>query len=232
MGLRFFSLLLLSTFTLSAQDVLQRYFEASARQTEATRGFHMEMDFDARLPKLKRTGHMTGIRYVSPTGQVNFVVKSVSGDDSVKKHVIARYLSGEQENSEKPIDSSISEKNYKFKLKRTIEQDGRRIQVYEVNPRKKRVGLYKGELWLDEATALPVREVGQFSKSPSPLFLKKVSFVRNYSIEGDVAIPTRIESVVETRIAGKAELTINFSNFAKGGVPDSVEHRIASSEAQ
>lgn len=230
MGLRLFFSFLLFACTVPAQDLLQRYFEANAAQTAELRDVHMEMDFDARLPKLKKVGHMTGLRFVSSTGRVAFVVKSITGDDSVKKHVIARYLAGEQENSEKPMDVSISEKHYKFKYKRTIEQDGRQVQIFEVNPRKKRVGLYKGELWIDEETALPVREVGQFSKSPSPLFLKKVRFDRLYSIADRVSRPIRIESVIETRIAGKAEITINYSNFAPGGQPESAEPEVAASQ--
>ncbi len=177
----------------------------------------MEMDFDARLLKLKKVGHLTGVRYVAKNGHVEFAVKSITGDDTVKKHVIARYLAGEQENSIKQLETGINDKNYKFKFKRVVEPEGKRVHVYEISPRKKRVGLYKGELWIDEETALPVRESGQFSKSPSPIFLKKVSFTRTYLFLDGVALPTRIESIIETRIAGKAELVINYTNFQPGG---------------
>ena len=175
------------------------------------------MDFDARLLKLQKAGHLTGMRYVAKNGHVEFAVKAITGDDTVKKHVIARYLAGEQENSAKQLDTGINDKNYKFKFKRVLEPESRRVHVYEVSPRKKRVGVYKGELWIDEETALPVRESGQFSKSPSPIFLKKVSFTRTYLNVDGVALPTRIESIIETRIAGKAELVINYTNFQPGG---------------
>ena len=212
---------------LSAQDILQRYFEANGRQADQTRDLQMEMDFDARLPKLGKVGHLTGKRYVARNGHVAFAVKSITGDDTVKKHVIARYLSGEQENSTKPIDSGITDQNYKFKFKRMAEQEGRRVHIYEVAPRKKRVGLYKGELWIDDELALPIREQGEFSKSPSPVFLKKVSFTRYYSVHKGVALPTRVQSVIETRIAGKAELLINYSNFQRGGEPPATEVAVA-----
>ena len=223
MGLRFFFFLLLAGPALFAQDLLQRYFEAVARQADRTRDIHMEMDFDARLLKLQKAGHLTGVRYVAKNGHVEFVVKSITGDDSVKKHVIARYLAGEQENSTKHLDAAINDKNYKFKFKRVQEPEGRRVHVYELSPRKKRVGLYKGELWIDEETALPVREAGQFSKSPSPIFLKKVSFTRTYLLMDGVALPTRVESVIETRIVGKAELVINYTDFRPGGEAPAAE---------
>jgi hypothetical protein len=157
------------------------------------------------------------MRYIAKNGQVAFTVKSITGDDTVKKHVIARYMAGEQENSLRQLDTGINDKNYKFKFKRVLETEGRRVHVYEISPRKKRVGLYRGDLWIDEETALPVREAGQFSKSPSPIFLRKVSFTRTYLFLDGVALPTRIESVIETRIAGKAELVINYTNFQPGG---------------
>ena len=75
------------------------------------------------------------------------------------------------------------------------------------------IGLFKGELWLDGATGMPVREAGEFVKSPS-VFLKKVEFVRDYEIHDGVAFPSHIESTVDTRLVGKAELSILFTNVS------------------
>ena len=74
------------------------------------------------------------------------------------------------------------------------------------------MGLFKGELWLDAETGMPVRESGEFVKNPS-VFLKKIAFVRDYEIQGGVAIPKHIESTVDTRLVGRAELSIEFTNF-------------------
>jgi hypothetical protein len=235
LGHRFlFTLLLLAPALfiqdLRAQDLLERYFAANARQADKTRDVHMDMDFDARLLKLNKAGHLTGSKFISKTGQIHYAVKSITGDDSVKKHVIARYLSGEQENSVKPLDVGINPHNYKFKFKKIGDQAGRPVHVYEVQPRKKRVGLYKGELWIDEETALPVRETGEFSKSPSPVFLKKVTFTRQYSLVEGVAQPARIESVIETRIVGKAEIIINFTNYKPGGDQPTAEPPAATNQ--
>ena len=45
-----------------------------------------------------------------------------------------------------------------------------------MTPRKKRAGLFKGEIWIDAATYLRVQESGYLVKNPS-IFLKKVAFV-------------------------------------------------------
>ncbi|MBI2688970.1 MAG: hypothetical protein HYX27_21930 [Acidobacteria bacterium] len=200
-----------------SQQVLARYFAAVSEQTPKTRGVEMDMDFSARLPKLKKEGSMLAKRIVSSLGKISFVVKSFSGDSTVKNYVIIKYMSGEVEMADKTLDAGINPKNYKFKYKRMESFNGRQVHVFELNPRKKQLGLFKGELWIDDETALPVRETGSLVKSPS-IFLKKVNFTRTYAMYNGAALPARVESVVETRIAGKAELDIRYSNVAPEAV--------------
>ena len=122
----------------------------------------------------------------------------------------------EQDSGEKASDISISQKNYKFKYKKLIQSENRPVYVYELTPREKKVGLFKGELWIDSETYMPVRESGRLVKSPS-VFLKKVEFVREYVIKDGIAVPKMIRSLIETRLAGKAELDINYSNYTREG---------------
>ena len=50
--------------------------------------------------------------------------------------------------------------------------------------------------------------------APSAM-LKKVAFVRKYEIHGGISVPRQEQSVVDTRLGvGRAEMTIDFSNFA------------------
>jgi hypothetical protein len=70
-----------------------------------------------------------------------------------------------------------------------------------------------GELWLDPQTHLPVREAGRLVKNPS-IFLRKVEFVKDYQIQGGVSVPSRITTTVETRIVGKASLSVAFSSVS------------------
>ena len=57
-----------------------------------------------------------------------------------------------------------------------------------------------------------MREAGRMVKNPS-VFFKKVDFVREYQITDGVARTKHIASVIDTRIAGKAELEIDYSNY-------------------
>src|SRR5207249_8767043 len=67
------------------------------------------------------------------------------------------------------LDSSqtaITPANYKFSYKGTKEVDGRLLHVYQLKPRKKRVGLFKGHIYLDAHTGSLVRAEGRAVKSP------------------------------------------------------------------
>jgi hypothetical protein len=91
--------------------------------------------------------------------------------------------------------------------------DGRDVYLYQVTPRQKREHLFKGEVWIDARTYLKVQESGYLVKNPS-IWLKKVAFIRKYEIRDGISVPRQTQSVADTRLVGKAEMTIEFSNVS------------------
>ena len=79
--------------------------------------------------------------------------------------------------------------------------------VFRLTPKNRRVGMFRGELWLDEKTARPLREWGQFVKSPS-VFLSNIYFVRDYVADDTGTRPRRILLKVHAAFVGPAELTM------------------------
>lgn len=197
----------------SVQEILDRYVSHAMNQQESLRGLQMEMNIDAQLPKLKKSGTFQALRTVSRLGQITYNGLKFIGDNTIKKDVIGRYLQAENETKD-VAQLAIVPANYKFKYKGMNVQDDHLVHVFQVSPKKKSVGLFKGEIWLDAQTCLPVRESGRFVKSPS-IFLKKIEFVRDYEIRDGIAIPKHIESTVDTRLWGPAEMKINYSNIVK-----------------
>lgn len=182
----------------------------------------MDIDIDAGLPKLNKRGRFHAFRKITKLGQIIYDRLSFQGDNTVKKEVIARYLQAEkQARNEYAASMAITPANYKFKYTGTTDYLDRTAYVLEVTPRQKRLGLFKGEVWIDEATSLPLREWGELVKNPS-VFLKNVYFVRDYYISDGVSIPRRLISDVDTRLVGKAQLTIWFDNYKLGGDADHV----------
>jgi hypothetical protein len=194
-------------------EIVGRYLDATKTQQAALRGAEMEVDIDAKIPSLEKQGKLRALRKISKVGQITYKALGFSGDSTVKSEVITRYLQAESEARENG-SIAISPQNYKFRLKATFERDNQKVYVFQLTPKKKAIGLFKGELWLDGETGMPVRESGEFVKNPS-VFLKKVEFVRDYEIRDGVAIPSHIESTVDTRVVGKAELSILFTNFSR-----------------
>jgi hypothetical protein len=200
-------------------SVVDTYAAISSAQSERLRGSSMEVDIEAALPKLKKQGRLHALRHISRLGRITYEILHFEGDNTVKTNVIARYLAADvQAQADDDSSLAVTPANYKFKYTGIISDAGRHVYVFHLTPRKKRVGAFKGELWLDAQTCLPVRESGRWVKNPS-FFVRRIDFVREYHIENGLAIPRQIESTVETRLVGKAELTIRFHDVALSGSP-------------
>lgn len=175
------------------------------------RGAQMEMDIDAKLPKLEKQGQLRVLRIISRLGKISFKTLGFTGDNTIKNEVIARYLAIERDDHASS-EIAITPAHYKFRLSAILTEGSQKYYIFQLTPRKKKVGLFKGEIWLDSRTGMPVREAGQWVKSPS-IFIKKIKFVQEFELKDGVSVPAHIESTVDTRIAGRAELSINFSNY-------------------
>jgi hypothetical protein len=201
-------------FPLSPDAVIERY--SAARHDQGTRlyGSSMEVYITAKLPKLDKQGRLHALRHISKVGFVSYEALEFEGDKTIKSNVIARYLAAEaQAGNCNEASFDIIPANYKFKYKGLSEEYGRQVYSFGLTPRKKRAGLFKGELSLDSRTYLPLRASGRFVKNPS-ILVRRIEFVREYEIHDGIAITRRIQSTVQTRLFGKAELTVEFSHLS------------------
>lgn len=199
------------------EQVLARYFQASRNQI--VRGVSMVAHFAGRLPKMKLAATADARRRVARDGAIEYEVSSRTGDTTVWKELILRYINGEMENAGKDTGRiAVTAENYKFKYRGQRERDGRMAYVFEVNPRKKRDGLFRGEIWVDVDTSLPLLESGRLVKSPS-VFLKNVHFTREYALQDGVPVPKALQTSIETRFWGTAELNIQYSELQWEAMP-------------
>jgi hypothetical protein len=201
---------------LTPESIVDRYCAATRNQGQSMYGSTMNVEISATLPNLKKQGKLHAVRRISTAGQVSYDILGFEGDGTVKSQVINRYLSAEAEAQQQPSHSlDVTPENYKFKFRTIVELDGRNTYLFDISPRHKRQGLFKGQLWIDVKTSLRVQESGQLVKSPSFL-LKKITFLRKYQIRDGISLPRQETSRVDTRIVGvgHADMTIDFSNFA------------------
>jgi hypothetical protein len=199
----------------ASSSIIDQYVQAAQAHQDVLRGGSMEVQIDASVPRLKQHGRLYALRNISKVGKVTYRVLGFQGNNTVKKEVIARYLQAEQQ-GQGDRKLAVLPANYKFKYKgeRAV-NGGEDVYIFHLSPHKKRVGLFKGELWLDARTYLPVYEKGRLVKNPS-IFFKKVDFERNYAIRNGVPVPQSMNSVIQTRLVGKVELNVSYSNFSAG----------------
>lgn len=193
------------------QPVLTQYLNTS--RNNIVRGVSMAAKFVGKLPKMGKEATIEARKKILPSGEIEYSVIDRSGDKTVQKDLIARYMGAEMDSAAHPSEQvAVNESNYKFKVKGLQEREGHRVHVIEVTPRKKRTGLFKGEVWLDPETGLTLCETGRFVKSPS-VFLKKVEFARKFTIREGKSVPLELTTNIQTRFWGKAELRIDYSDI-------------------
>ena len=191
--------------------IINRYVAAQQVQQDALRGARMEVEIDAQLPRLEKNGTLKVLRMISRFGQISFnQIGQFIGDPIVKKQFITKYLELEQNEREKGT-IAITPANYKFQINAIITRGEQQTYVFELIPKRKAVGLFKGELWLDGATGMPLKETGQMVKSGSA-WLKRIRFVRDYEMRDGISILKHLQSTVDVRVVGKAELNADYSN--------------------
>jgi hypothetical protein len=184
----------------------------------------IELDIEANLSKLHKSARLRTLQFVSGLGHSVFRTLDSEGDAMVRREVIGRYLKVEAEGQEAPDPAvAISPANYRFVFRGVTDYAGQAAYVYRLTPKRKRPGLFKGELWLDEETGSVLREWGEFVKSPS-WFLKSVYFVRDYRMESRSSEPRRLILNVSTRLFGRADVTIWFDK-----APEALQNAAADS---
>jgi hypothetical protein len=197
-------------------SVVSRYVAASEVQREAMFGVQMDITIQGRLTQLRENGLMRVVGYMSKLGELTHDMVDFNGDNRIKTDLMARYLELEQKTKSYGGGMKIAPQDYEFKIKAILKQSDRTIYVFEVSPRKNRVDKFRGELWIDGPTGMPLREAGRFVKSPS-LFLTNLRFARDYELRDGISVVKHFQSSTDVRIpgVGSAELDVNFSNFSR-----------------
>lgn len=196
--------------------IVQNYVAARLSQAERVKAASMDIDIQGNIPKLQKQGRFHALRRISPLGLISYERRHFEGDGTVKSQLILRYLTAEAEaRKEQTPSMAVTPANYKFKYKGRRVLDGREAHLFQVSPIKKREGMFQGELWIDGATFLPLRESGALVKKIS-LFVKKTAFVRNYEIRDGLSLTREEQWEFDAVGVGKAALTVAFSNFSLG----------------
>ena len=197
-------------------DLALQSYQSNARRQLTSLGASSDMTVvEAALPTTGQKGRFELRRsFMAPKSLAYGAVKFV-GDTFVKTNIITKLLQSEVDHVEKGEGAStaITPDNYKFNYKGVQEINSQTAYEFHVKPRQKRLGLFKGKVYLDVTTGHILRAEGTLVKSPS-VFIKKVEFTQDYEDVAGFSLPARLHSIANTRMFGKAIVDISHSEYS------------------
>jgi hypothetical protein len=208
-----FGVLVVSAFAEPPGQVVNNFAAATQASDALLRGATMSVDIAAAVPRLEKQATLHGLRRISGDGAVTYDSLQLGGDESVRRQVIARFLTAETNSARErdPKALAIHPDNYKFQYKSTEEIAGRTAYVFHVKPKRKREGSFQGDIWIDSETYLPLRESGKVLQHS--IFLRRITLVRSFRIVDRTAFPENTDVDIDTRLVGKAQLKVVFRNI-------------------
>ena len=201
-------------------------------QNEALTGVTDEVEVDAQLPDTAQKGDFRLIREYASPNALSYTPVAFTGDDFVKHNVITKLLQSEVDHVQKGegAATALSNQNYKFSYKGSEKLEGRDVHVFQVKPRKKVPGLFKGKIYVDAFTGSLRRAEGTMVKSPS-LFIKNIEFVQDYDDVSGFNFPVRMHSTAKTRVVGRAIVNIFHRNYQPRPASDANVSAVAASSS-
>ncbi|HXZ28915.1 MAG TPA: hypothetical protein VEG08_13060 [Terriglobales bacterium] len=199
---------------LAPQLALECYQRKLQAQAQYLAEYSAATTIRAELPQSSQQGEFELTRHYTAPNSLKFKAVKYSGDGFVKSNVITRLLQSEVDHVAKGESAltAISPDNYKFSYKGTEQVDNQPTYVYEVKPRQKRSGLFKGKIYLDVFTGGLRRAEGEIVKSPS-FWVKKIEFVQEYADFGSFTFPVHMRSVASTRLIGQAVVDVTTRDY-------------------
>lgn len=205
----------MSTPQLGPDLALQEYEQHVSRQSEKLAGYTAKTLIKASLPETSQYAEYELEQHFAAPRDLQFKPIRFTGDTFVKSNVITRVLQSEVDHLQKDDTSltALSSANYKFSYKGKTQLGAQLVHMYQVKPRKKRVGLFKGRVFLNAQTGSLVRAEGTLVKSPS-FFIRKIDFVQDYVDVNSFTFPAHIHSEAATRLVGRTVVDVFQSDYA------------------
>ena len=194
---------------MSPDLALSTYLHRATQQYAELSAYSAVTIVRAQLPDSSQQGEFELQRKFEAPHTLLFTPVHYTGDGFVKNNVITRLLQSEVDHVQKddPSLTAVSPLNYKFSYKGAGHVQDRLVHIYQVKPHKKRMGLFKGRVYLDAHTGTLVRAEGSVVKSPS-FFVKHIEFWQEYADVQSFTLPVRIHSEAKARIVGRTIVDI------------------------
>ncbi len=153
------------------------------------------------------------VHYRQP-GAKTFYVVSKGGSRVVRERVLKRIIKAELEAARPEVQAAttISPRNYSFRLLTTGTLSGRRAYVLEAIPKAPTRFLFRGRVWVDAEDFAVSRIEGSPALKPS-FWVKKTTFVHEYRKLDRFWLPVSNRSTTEVRLFGRTEIAVEYSGY-------------------
>jgi hypothetical protein len=203
-----------ATPLLRPEQALQAFLNHDRWQASALQGCTDDTVVVAVLPDAVQRGTFELQRAFVAPRSLRYKPINFTGDTFVKSKVVSRMLQAEVDYVEKTDRSQIAltAANYKFSYKGERKSNEWEIYTYQVKPRHKKAGLFKGHIYLDAHNGNLMRSEGTMVKSLS-FFIRKIEFVEDYVEIQHFILPAHLHTTAHVRIIGRVNFDVYHRNY-------------------
>jgi hypothetical protein len=201
---------------LTAEQVIHNLALMNLHRDQALHAYHATRTYRVEYHGFFGTRSaeiVVGVTYRSP-GKKEFVIQSETGSKLISDKVLKKLLGAEREESNPEIEqqSALTDANYRFALIGHENGFSGEAYVLGVEPSRKDKFLYHGRIWVDAGDFAVVRLKAEPTKLPS-FWTRKADIDEVYTKESGFWLPARNHSVAAIRLGGRADLTIEYTNY-------------------
>ncbi|MGB6691175.1 MAG: hypothetical protein WBE76_25355 [Terracidiphilus sp.] len=201
---------------LTAAQVVRNLAHMNLHRVEALHAYVgtriYRVDYDG-IAGPRKAEMIVGVKYLAP-GRKEFVIQSATGSKLIIDNVLKKLLVAEMEASTPGNEQRIAltDANYRFTLVGMENGTSGAVYVLEVEPRRRDKFLYRGRIWVDAEDFAVVHLEAEPAKNPS-FWTTKADIVQVYKKVSDFWLPAYNHSVTAIRLGGRADLTIDYSDY-------------------
>jgi hypothetical protein len=197
----------------SSSEIVERMVQQNALRAEHLKYFtsrrHYHVEFNGLGRSLSADMHAQ-VTYSAEAGKT-FQIIDESGSHLLLNHVLKRLLQTEQDDSHQRT-ASLTPSNYTFIFQTGVNENGRQLYVFAVEPKVKNKLLYRGKIWIDAKDYAVVRVEAEPAENPS-FWIKKTEIQHVYAKSGEFWLPQRNLSKSNVRLGGTAVLSIDYGTY-------------------
>jgi len=183
-----------------------RYIASLEQPDPFTEGGPVALLIESSLPHLYKGSELLAVRRMGENERSEYGIVGLVGDGAALDEVTMRYFALQKGIENLPLYSiQISPENYTFRLRGEVKTGIGSAYVYDITPRKRRPGLFKGQIWIEAGTGAEVLISGRLEDAPS--IGSSVDFVRETKLDGPgYARVTHLSFTVP--LLGRSELVV------------------------